>query len=114
MAYEMYSTTYRPVAEALGIDHRFQGLRATFVGRTVLVVGGLADSPAMQRLLRLAGARLLSTKDLDVALHLVRRFPIDVIVADTPKDGDDFDGLENAIRDCRTGADPMFVRLPPR
>lgn len=54
----------------------------SFAGRRVLVVGPAAESAALRALLRGRGARVIASSDVEMALTLVERFPIDVLVVD--------------------------------
>jgi hypothetical protein len=105
----------RPAPEIIGLRYRLAGLRSTVGARSVLVAGHLAGSRAMQKLLRMAGARVMAAEDLDAALHLVRRFPIEIIISDGVDEADELEEFEGAVKGCRgAGAAAMFVRLPPR
>ncbi len=54
----------------------------SFAGQRVLVVGPAAESAALRALLRNRGARVIASSDVEMALTLVERFPIDVLVVD--------------------------------
>ena len=97
----------------LGLHHRLAGLRATLAGREVLLAGRLADSPAMLKLLRFAGARFMAARDLQTALHLIGRFGIEIVVVDgCREDADELALFELAAEACRhSGQGPSFVRL---
>ena len=78
--------------------------------RRVLVVGRLAGSPAMLTLLRYAGVRLMAAADHATALHLARRFAIDLVIADAEEDEEELalfqrEGI-TVIRPTRDGAFP--------
>ena len=51
-------------------------------GKRVLVVGDAAESDELRAVLRLAGARVMASTDVDVALTILARFAIDVVIAD--------------------------------
>ena len=57
-------------------------VQGSFAGQRVLVVGPAAESAALRALLREFGARVMASSDVEMALTLVARFPIDVLVVD--------------------------------
>lgn len=89
MSLEHHDHVRRTDDVSLGLHHRLAGLRSTLRERRVLVVGRMAVRPAMLTLLRYAGARFMAAADLETALHLARRFAIDVVIADAEEDEQD-------------------------
>lgn len=68
-------------ADALRLGPSAAGLRS-LAGQRVLVVGAMAESAAVRALLRDAGARVMASTDVEMALALLRRFPFDVVVVE--------------------------------
>ena len=51
-------------------------------GKRVLVVGDAAENDELRAVLRLAGARVMASTDVDIALTILARFAIEVVIAD--------------------------------
>ena len=101
--------------DVLSFHARVQGLRGSFARRSVLLAGRLATSLPLLKLLRRAGARVTAAEDLETALRLAARMPVDFVVVDSGDDTIECDTLELTLRNCRaSGVAPMLVRLPSR
>lgn len=114
MTLEHHDHVRRTDDVAMGLHHRLAGLRATLRDRRVLLVGRMASSVAMRRLLRYTGARFMAAADPTTALHLARRFAIEIVVADADEDDEDLAPFERegvvVVRLARADAMPAELR----
>jgi PleD family two-component response regulator len=93
----------------------------SLAGQRVLVIGAAAEHGGLRALLRAAGARVMASTDIELALTVLARFPIDVIVADPQLrtwDGQAFTTVVQQVRGPGAGARvlelPAIVGAPAR
>ena len=85
----------------------------SFAGQRVLVVGPAAESAALRALLRARGARVIASSDVEMALTLVDRFPIDVLVVDPELATAQGEPFVAAVR-RRGGPSAQAIAIAPR
>jgi DNA-binding response OmpR family regulator len=85
----------------------------SFAGQRVLVVGPAAESAALRALLRGRGARVIASSDIEMALTLVERFPIDVLVVDPELATAEGEPFVAAVR-RRGGPSAHAIAIAPR
>ncbi|HWB77566.1 MAG TPA: hypothetical protein VG755_21520 [Nannocystaceae bacterium] len=84
-------------------------------GQRVLVIGDAAENDHLRSLLRLAGARVMASTDVEVALTVLGRFPIDVIIADPQLRSWRGEAFSTIVRHTRgPGAGAKILELPAR
>lgn len=82
-------------------------------GQRVLVIGDAAENDHLRSLLRLAGARVMASTDVEVALTVLGRFPIDVIIADPQLRSWRGEAFSTIVRHTRgPGAGAKILELP--
>jgi len=82
-------------------------------GQRVLVIGDAAENEHLRSLLRMAGARVMASTDVEVALTVLGRFPIDVIIADPQLRKWRGQAFSSVVQRCRgPGAGARILELP--
>ncbi len=85
----------------------------SLAGQRVLVIGAAAENDHLRSLLRLAGARVMASTDVELALTVLGRFPIDVIIADPQLRGWDGAAFSTVVQHCRgPSAGARILELP--
>jgi PleD family two-component response regulator len=83
-------------------------------GQRVLVIGAAAENEQLRSLLRLSGARVMASTDIELALTVLARFPIDVIIADPQLRSWRGQAFATVVRRCRgPGAGAKILELAP-
>ena len=86
---------------------------ATLAGQRVLVIGAAAENDHLRSVLRMAGARVMASTDVEVALTVLGRFPIDVIIADSQLRTWRGQPFSTIVQRCRgPGAGAKILELP--
>ena len=85
----------------------------SLAGQRVLVIGAAAEHDGLRALLRAAGARVMASTDIELALTVLARFPIDVIVADPQLRTWDGQAFATVVQQVRgPGAGARVLELP--
>jgi PleD family two-component response regulator len=108
----MMTTEMSPVDPHDPLPHWLEPLES-LAGQRVLVIGAAAEHDGLRALLRAAGARVMASTDIDLALTVLARFPIDVIVADPQLRTWDGHAFTTVVQHCHgPGAGARVLELP--